>query len=57
MKRPSKEEMKFIHRRLCTCEVEVMEAFVVKFTDKRELHVAAPSCTCIPREAVEVLQV
>ena len=39
-KRLSKKEMKFILRRLKTCDVEVMEAFVVKFIDERELHVA-----------------
>ena len=39
-KRPSKKEIKFFHRRLCTCDVEVMEAFVLKFIDERELHVA-----------------
>ena len=33
---PSKK-IKFIHRRLCTCNVEAME---VKFIDERELHVA-----------------
>ena len=38
-KRPSKKEMKFTYRRLCTCDVEVMEAFVVKFIDECELHV------------------
>ena len=50
-KRPS--EMKSIHKRLCTCDVEVMEAFVVKFIDGRELHVAVSR----EAEAVEVLQV
>ena len=44
-KRPLKE-MKFIHRRLCTCDVEVMEAFVVKFIDERELHIAVCSSRC-----------
>ena len=34
------KEVKFIHRRLCTCDVEVLEAFVVKFIAERELHVA-----------------
>ena len=29
-----------LRRRLCTCDVEVIEAFVVKSIDERELHVA-----------------
>ena len=44
-KRPSKE-MKFFHRRLCMCDVEVMVAFVVKFIDECELHVAVYPTSC-----------
>ena len=39
-KRVKKRPSKFFHRRLCTCDVAVRDAFVVKFIDERELHVA-----------------